>query len=136
MAIIKWRESYNTGVKKIDKQHQQLVALIEMMHIAIRDGATLEKVGEALVKISDYTTEHFATEENFMEEYAYPDAEIHINEHNKLKAEAERFSTKLAENFPDGLPEFYKFLREWLITHILEEDKKLGEFLKRPNASR
>lgn len=129
MAIIKWRDSYNTGVGKIDKEHQKLVELIEMMHEAIRDGATLQVVGKALSEITDYTEFHFANEKSLMEEYNYPEKQNHIDEHEKLKEEAAAFSERLAKNFPDGIQEFYKFLREWLVNHILDVDKKLANYL-------
>ena len=133
MAVIKWRDSYNTGVGIMDKEHKQLVDLIETMHEAIRDGATIETVGKVLTEMAEYTDVHFRTEEKLMEEYNYPDIDSHKKEHKKLIKEAESFSKKLAEHYPDGLQEFYKFLREWLVNHILDVDKKLGEFLLHPD---
>ena len=132
MAVIKWRDSYNTGVGKIDEEHKQLVELIETMHSVIRDGASLTKVSEVLTKLSDYTEFHFNNEEKLMEEYNFPEMETHKQEHERLKKEVEQFSTKLSEKYPDGLQDFYLFLREWLIQHILTIDKTLGKYLLNP----
>ncbi len=129
MAIIKWRDSYNTGVEQMDQEHRQLVELIEVMHTAIRDGAEKEKVEEALGTITQYTIDHFANEEKLMSTHDYPDAALHISEHEKLKEDAGKFKQQLEESFPDGTQEFYRFLREWLINHILDDDKKFAEFL-------
>jgi hemerythrin len=36
---------------------------------------------------------------------------------------------KINADFPEGTTEFYRFLREWLVEHIQECDKKYGPYL-------
>lgn len=135
MAIMKWRDVYNTGVSSMDAEHHKLVELIEIMYTATRQGATLEKVMEALAELITYTTDHFASEERLMDEYGYPGKEEHVAEHEQLKKDASEFSAQLRANFPEGNQKFYQFLREWLINHILDVDKKLGDFILEKTAA-
>ena len=37
MAIIKWRDSYNTGIEAVDLEHRKLVELIEVIYTNVRD---------------------------------------------------------------------------------------------------
>lgn len=130
MAVIKWRDSFNTGVSQFDREHHKLIELIEMMHIAVRDKSGKEVAEKACNELVAYTVSHFDNEEQAMAAVGYPELEAHHTEHSLLKQEALNFQTRIAANFPDGATEFYRFLREWLVNHILDCDKKYGPFLQ------
>ena len=59
----------------------------------------------------------------------YPELEEHKAEHAKLKEEALNFQSRITESFPDGARELYHFLRNWLLNHIQDSDKKYGPYL-------
>ena len=44
MSVIKWRESYNTGIEQFDMEHHKIVELIDAMFAAIRDKSSKEVV--------------------------------------------------------------------------------------------
>jgi len=129
MAVIKWRESYNTGVDQFDQEHHKLVELINGMFEATRDKSELKTVEKLLDELVAYTGYHFDNEEKAMESVDYPGFAEHKKEHDKLKAEAVNFKTKLAEDLENGTRNLYRFLREWLTEHILECDMKYREHL-------
>ena len=60
----------------------------------------------------------------------YPAIEEHRTEHAKLREKAITFQSTITERYPEGVTEFYHFLREWLIKHIQECDQKYGPFLQ------
>lgn len=128
MAVIKWRDSYDTGIEAVDEEHRKLVDLIEAMYRSIRDKEPKETVERVLTEIVEYTQTHFANEEALMEETLYPSLADHRQEHQNLIKEVGEYSERLTSNFPDGRQELYKFLREWLLNHIMESDKAFGEF--------
>lgn len=128
MAIIKWRDSYNTGINNVDEEHKKLVALIENMHCVIRDKGGKEEIENVLNRVVEYTQSHFANEEKMMQELQYDKFPDHKIEHEKLVKDVGVFKEKLLSNFPEGSHEFYHFLREWLIDHILDSDKAFGNF--------
>lgn len=130
MAVIKWRDSYETGVEQFDQEHQKLVALVNLMFEAIRDKSTEEVVAQASTELVTYAVEHFAHEEQAMEALAYNDLEAHKEEHAQLRAKAEQFHARIAQKDPDAALEFYHFLREWLTNHILVCDMAYGPALK------
>lgn len=130
MTVIKWHESYNTGVAQFDTEHHKIVELIDSMFAAIRDKSGKEITEKACNDVVAYTGYHFANEEQAMQAVGYPDLVEHIAEHNRLKAEALRFQAMINTNFPEGTSEFYRFLRDWLVKHIQDCDKKYGPYLQ------
>ncbi len=50
-------------------------------------------------------------------------------EHRTLVEEVGVVKGRRLNNFPDGRQDFYRFLREWLINHILDSDKKFGAYV-------
>lgn len=131
MTVIKWRDSYNTGVEQFDIEHHKIVELINVMFIAIRDNADKEVTEKACEKILSYTKYHFTNEEQAMKAVNYPGLEEQLVQHARLKEKAGNFQITIKNNFPEGRNEFYRFIREWLIDHILNCDKKYGPSLKK-----
>lgn len=129
MAVIKWRDSYNTGIEAVDLEHRKLVELVEVMHTSVRDKEPKDVVEKVITEIAEYTQYHFTNEEMLMEKEHYPQFDEHKTEHQKLIQEVSTFKERLLSNFPDGREDFYHFLREWLINHILDSDKKFGTYV-------
>ena len=130
MSFIKWRDTYNTGIEQFDLEHHKLIELIDVMYCATRDNGKKEVILKACDEILEYTNYHFINEETVMISGSYPFLEEHVKEHTKLKLEAERFHATISSSFPEGTAEFYQFLRDWLINHILDCDMKYVPFLK------
>lgn len=130
MAVIKWRDSYNTGIDAVDEEHKKLVDLIEAMYTSIRDKEPKETVEKVLGEIVEYTQIHFNNEEALMEEKEYPELEAHKAQHRSLIEEVGEYKDRLVNDFPDGRQELYRFLREWLVNHIMESDKAFGAYVQ------
>ena len=134
MDVIKWRDSYNTGVEQFDIEHHKIVELINMMFVAIRDNAGKEVTEKACEDVISYTKYHFTNEEQAMKTANYPGLPEQLSEHARLKENAEKFQMIIRNNFPEGRNDFYRFIREWLINHIQGCDMKYGPYLKSPGA--
>ncbi len=132
MSVIKWRDSYNTGVAQFDQEHHKLVALIDVMYGVVRDKKGKEVVEKACADLVAYTLSHFRHEEEAMAAADYPELASHQEEHRRLKEQAQRFQQQISSSFPDGTTELYHFLRNWLVDHIQNSDKKYGPYLGNP----
>lgn len=130
MSVIKWRESYNTGIEQFDGEHHKIVELIDILFTVLRDQNSKEAVSKVCDDLLVYTKHHFSNEEEAMKSVDYPDLEEHIAEHERLKNEVQEFQAMIEAEFPKGTPELYRFLREWLVKHIQEIDKKYTPYLK------
>ncbi len=129
MPLIKWRDSYSVGVEKFDEEHKLLVGLINELFEVVRDKKNVDSLQDAIAKLIEYTRMHFADEEEAMEEMAYPYLEEHREIHANLLQQVLEFQEELRSEKEELRTDFYKFLREWLMNHILEEDMKYSTYL-------
>ena len=129
MALIKWRDSYSVGIDQFDNEHRKLVDLINRMFVIVRDKDDISAVSDAVARLIDYTEFHFSSEEAAMKEADFPGFKKHKQLHDQLTQEISVFQQKILSEESDVGPEFYRFLRDWLLDHIMEEDKQYGEHI-------
>ena len=98
MALIQWDGSFSVNVAEIDKQHQKLVALINNLNDAMKQGKGKEVLGKILGELFTYAGSHFATEEKYFDRFAYPAAASHKLEHSDFVKKVSEFR----ESFDSG----------------------------------
>lgn len=133
---IKWDKQFQTGYKRIDDQHKELVNIINDLYNVgmVEDINNNDKVKvsfHSIVKRTiDYATYHFSYEEKIMSAINYSLAKDHIAKHRS-------FSLKIVDDvsrYENGdnlaIEDFLEFLKNWLLNHIIVEDKKFIAELK------
>ncbi len=129
--IAQWRPEYETGYTLIDDQHRSLFHAINALHSAILAGRGGELLERTLKILESYTTIHFETEERFMAELHYPEAADHTAKHRALRQKVEAFIAEEAQTPSRRLAlRVSRFLTEWLIHHIRDEDQRMIDFLR------
>lgn len=132
MNNILWRDEYSIGVEKFDLEHKKLIEIINKLNTAMSVGKSKDVMQSVLTELIKYTQTHFKNEEEYQKSIGYPDYENHIKIHNYFISKIKEFDMKLKTS-PIGLGvDVAIFLRDWLIKHIMGEDKKYGEYSKRP----
>jgi methyl-accepting chemotaxis protein len=127
--FIQWTPSYSVNIKLIDEQHKQLMKLINDMHKAMQGKKSKETVGRILNELLDYTAKHFKVEEDWFQQYQYPDYTAHKDIHNKLIKSALDMKARFEKGDRSVNVELMSFLKNWLSDHILRTDKKYSAFL-------
>ena len=131
MALIAWSSMLSTGVAEQDTQHKKLIDLINQLNDAMKAGKGNEILGKVLAELVNYTVFHFGYEEKLMAQHKYEDTPAHKSEHAKFIQTA----GELKKNFDSGKAvvsaEIMNFLRDWLTTHIMKTDKKMGQALNK-----
>ena len=131
MAVIKWRESYETGVEEMDREHQALVAIINQLFEMQRDKKAFSELRDVYQKLIEYTEKHFQHEEQLLEKSGYPELENQKRFHRHFVTKMETMKDDLIEGKEEAAPVVYRYLREWLLGHIVEEDMKYGNHLQK-----
>ena len=128
MALMKWSDMLSVKVARFDKEHQNLIDIINDLHEAMMVGKGKEVVASILKRLMDYTSTHFKSEELVLSQYGYPDLAQQKAEHKKFINQLSDIQKQLLENkaFPTTI---LCFLRDWLNNHIMKEDKKYGSYL-------
>lgn len=133
MGRIEWDESFSVHHEELDSQHKKLLGLYNNLHESLLHG-TIEEATEqkkkTLDSLVDYIEYHFQSEEQHLKELNYADYEehclVHQNFSNKIKT--------LQKDIENGNMVFttslIKLLRNWILDHILKEDKAYSIQLK------
>ena len=124
--MIPWDARYEVGIAVIDGQHREMVALANRLLAGLGAGAARDELVEALRELVRATEHNVATEERLMQEHGLSPAH-HAAEHARLLEEIRRFDRRLDER---GLAESARFLHEWLLGHIDEDDRPFAEQLR------
>ncbi len=132
MPIIKWQDSFSVGIQRFDDEHKVLLDIINEMFIIVRDQKTVDHLSIEINKLIQYTQEHFADEEEAMEKAGYPALDEHKVIHEKLLNDVVVFKKRVENGEKEVTTTFYHFLRDWLLTHIMEEDMQYKPFLADP----
>ncbi|MCF7821415.1 MAG: bacteriohemerythrin [Mariprofundaceae bacterium] len=133
-----WSDDFLLGIDRLDKQHDALFSTLNKLHDILMSHGSPVAIDKTLSCLIDQTRVHFQTEETFMQQHDYPDYEGHKTLHDillrqiegVLETQHELESYHLQQSWAEKL-DLADFLREWLLSHIVDADKKLGDFLKK-----
>lgn len=128
---IEWTPDMSVGVPVLDKDHQQLVGLLNEFIKAVDDGEGVLAVDSIFGGLMTYTETHFVREEKVMEACGYPDLAAHREQHKKLAERVHECREAYMRTITESLEgEVREFLMSWLQDHILVDDmdyKSLAE---------
>ena len=84
-----------------------------------------------LNRLVAYAEEHFQHEEALMQSIGYPRLERQQDLHEKLFSSIFMLNEKLSQSSAKVDSETLRFLKDWLVEHIVKEDTDIGDFMKR-----
>jgi hemerythrin-like metal-binding protein len=121
---IVWNDALLIGNRPVDTQHKRLIKIIQ----SIPEFST-SRDEYVLAEALQYAAEHFSDEEAFMHEIQYPELAAHKNKHKTLT----RTLVAYAKEYDQGKTDLYafkQFMFRWVRDHIMDEDRKIGIYLK------
>jgi len=126
IPIFQWREEYNTHIKEMDAHHQELFQTANRLYEEIHSGRNKSVLAETLNFLIRYTQDHFSKEEKLMEDYDFAEYEAHSKHHEQLIFEVQELKSKYEAGEIQMDMSIVNFLKDWIINHILTEDRKYG----------
>lgn len=137
VPFCEWSDDYLVGIKKMDKQHIALFSTLNKLHDILRTHGSQSLIDQGLSELIHQTRVHFHSEEEYMQAHSYPNYDSHKELHDLLLQQIEGLletqheleSYHIQQSWSEKL-ELADFLRGWLVSHIIDSDKKLGAFLK------
>ena len=121
--VIAWSDALLVGDPTIDAQHRRLVELIA----GVPDYETADDAA-LLPEVLDHAAWHFSDEESFMSRIGYPALAAHRDEHKLLT----RTLLAYKREYDEGKTDLYNlkhFLFRWIRDHIMDVDRKIGQYL-------
>lgn len=130
MKRLQWDDSLSVGVYLIDKQHMELVDLINNIADALETGAGKRTVSTLIRRFYDYTTTHFHAEESLMDHETYPDYFEQVRQHLDCSMKALEFHRRFSMEDEFDLEAFYTYIATWFLDHTSGIDKSLGAHIR------
>jgi hemerythrin len=127
MSFVDWSGSLSVGIEEIDNQHKKLIAIANRLHTAMIQGKGRNIVGEIISELVDYASVHFETEEKYMREFGFDGLDEHSVEHDDFTRKVLDFRSEFNKQNLLLSADVMNFLSNWLITHMLETDRKYME---------
>ncbi|MFK4763893.1 bacteriohemerythrin [Desulfobaculum sp. SPO524] len=131
VSIFRWRDEYETGVASMDAQHKEMLLAADRVYLALNTGEKREHLEEFIAFLLAYSRAHFEEEEVLMERHGYPDLEEHRRRHKRLVDEVESSLERYRRGEFALDVEFMELVKDWIVNHILLDDRKYGSFLRR-----
>lgn len=130
MDISIWKDSFRIGIEQIDAQHQQLIQNLEKLQrvLQLEDTAQRqEECREVVAFLKFYTAMHFGTEEAYQQSIGFAGYARHKALHEALTAQVREKAQELEQSGYDKaqVEKLAHFLEEWLVYHIVSEDKQM-----------
>ena len=130
-TAIRWLPDYAIGVQEIDEDHQRLFSLAGQLQAFMRAGKGSEVLQDLLNELVEYTSYHFAHEEEFMQRIGYPHYREHCREHRDLGSKVRLMKERLEFGEINMTNEVMHFVADWLKCHTTTTDRRIGTYMRR-----
>ncbi len=129
------KDEYLTGINLIDTEHRRLFEIAEETYQLSRQDFIPDKydqINNLLGELRDYTIMHFEHEEEYMEKIGYKRIFTQKIQHEEFRNKLiELMDSEKLEGSQEEqnkmVDEMLGFLTDWLINHILNNDKLIGK---------
>jgi hemerythrin len=129
MSTFAWKDDFRTGIEEMDKHHKKFFDYLTQLEQAAGGNKGKEIIERGLKLADDYVRFHFAEEEKLLEITGFPGLDHQRKEHTFFARQVNDLRDRYAKG-DSYLPiSALAFLRDWFSHHIIEEDKKYGEYL-------
>jgi hemerythrin len=127
--LMTWTDDLSVGIRLIDEQHRVLLGLINELHAGMRARKSDAVLVGVVKRLKEYTVKHFGQEEEYFDRYGYPETAAHKELHAKLVQQVLDFETALKSGKTKVTMDIMRFLKDWLVKHIMGTDKRYTAFL-------
>ena len=128
--MYEFKEEFLTGIEQIDTEHRNLFEIADRLYTLKHEEFIPDKydnIREILSELKDYTMTHFEHEEEYMKSIGYKRMFTQKTQHDELREVINGWDLEeIDENQDEAIDEMLKLVTNWLVNHILNEDKMIG----------
>ena len=125
MKYLEWNENFSVGVDSVDYEHQNLIAMINMIYAELEDRRDMDQIRQTMAEVHLEISAHFALEERIMKDAGYDEYQAHKSNHEDLLDQI-RILMDAIENEPDtALDKLSEELADWFGNHFRTFDARL-----------
>jgi len=128
MRYPRWQPAYSVQVQDFDAAHRTLIELAEALIHAVERPGTGASTRDVLDDLVECTVAHFEEEERVLRELDWPGLPTHLEAHDLLLRTLLKFKADL--RYGRLTPEeTADFITDWVVAHILDEDRQYCDYL-------
>ncbi|OAN45619.1 hypothetical protein A6A04_06905 [Paramagnetospirillum marisnigri] len=134
MNFIEWTAEMSVGSGVLDGHHQMIIDCLNGLHPLLETDAPEDKVLAVMSKLEDFVLVHFSEEEQEMKRAGYPDWRAHKELHDRMYDVVFSLKSDIEKGEKVDARRLFELIQDWLVTHILGEDRKYVPYLTDPAA--
>lgn len=119
-----WRDSYSVNNEELDSHHKKLIGIFNKLYEFYLTNVDSITIGQTIEELKSYSDYHFKAEEKYMMERGYLDIGTHRIEHLFFIEKTSYLQYRNLMHDSDVSKELVVYLGNWLINHVLMEDRK------------
>ena len=124
MAQFKWYKIYSVNNNELDEHHKTLFDILSKLYDSSLHREYDHCIDPIIEELISYSCHHFLAEEQYMKNIGYNEIHKHLLEHSEFTQRTLQFKQVADKNVPKDSKKLIVYLRNWLINHIMFEDKK------------
>lgn len=129
--MYEFKTDFLTGIETIDNEHKKLFEIAEELYQLKNDEFIPDKydnIKQILLELKNYTMTHFLHEEEYMKSIGYKRMFTQLSQHNALREIINGWNLdEIDENQDEAIDEMLQTVTDWLVNHILNQDKLIGK---------
>lgn len=129
--MFEFKDEFLTGIEMIDREHKRLFEIADELYTLKNEEFIPDKydnIREILTELKDYTMTHFEHEEAYMESIGYKRMFTQKVQHDALREIINGWDLDaIDENQDEAIDDMLNTVTDWLVNHILNQDKLIGK---------
>jgi hemerythrin-like metal-binding protein len=123
MALFRWYKKYSVNNTELDEHHKALFGIFNRLYDNCMGRNKTQCIDPIIGELVSYTNYHFSAEERYMSNVGYKDVYTHIIEHRNFAQRISQLQLVGVKDETQATRELIIYLGDWILHHIIEEDK-------------
>lgn len=129
--MYEFKDEFLTGIEMIDREHKRLFEIADQLYTLKNEEFIPDKydnIRQILEELKDYTMTHFEHEEAYMVSIGYKRMFTQKVQHDAMREIINGWDLEaIDENQEEAIGDMLKTVTDWLVNHILNQDKLIGK---------
>lgn len=132
MKFVEWTPAMSVNSDSLDGHHQMIIDCLNQLHPLLETTGRQTEIKTVIEQLEDFVLIHFSEEEQAIRRAGFPDWKAHKALHDQMYDVVYSLKSDIEHDRAVDAKRLFDMLYEWLMKHILGEDKKYVPFLANP----
>ncbi|HYH17264.1 MAG TPA: bacteriohemerythrin [Azospirillum sp.] len=132
MQAVEWTQAMSVGSDTLDGHHKMIVDCLKRLGPLLGQQGREDEIRAVLATLEDFVLVHFSEEEQQMRAAGYPDWRKHKELHDQMYDVVFNLKSDVEHGRVPEAAKLHALIYDWLIEHIMGEDRKYMPFLEHP----